>query len=420
MFRETIFSRMRFNTLGLIPLTVLVLGITVSFTAFMYSKNLEVTQKHNAFHQLARVQSDAIERQITQLIAPLQTRKSGLPVDRIRIAVEEAISRQNVGNSNLAYHLVDTTKPSVKPGPIPRRTGQFVKTKQSNAFNHVSQIEVFDRIWILTVIPKPGSYFLQLSWSTIAVLVLGIASTTLLSMCAYVIEQQKGSTEKTVKKRTAKLRSINQRLVSTQAYLKNLAQYDSLTGAPNRRMFQNELKRTLNNAQRGNLSAVVMFIDLNRFKTINDTYGHNAGDEILRMTVSRMNALVRGGDLVARIGGDEFAIMLNLQSNMSNAVILAKRLGSTLSRSILVKGQRVKVGLSIGIAMYPDHGNGPGALLDAADRAMYRAKRNGHLFAISNEYLRDFPLETFANTAVSSDQNKNGSQASHFIIKDFA
>jgi len=417
LHRETIFSRLRSDGPGLLPLTVFFLSVAVSIAAFIYSKNLEVGQKHTAFYQLARIQSDAIERQITQLISPLQNRKSSLHVDQIQIAVEEAISRRIVGNSNLAYYFVEATKLSDEPAPIPIWARQIVKTKQYNAPNLVTQIEVIDRIWTLTLAPKPGSYFLQLSWSTIAVLILGITIAALLSMCVYIVERHTRSTEKTVQKRIAKLQSVNQHLVSTQVKLKKLAQYDSLTGAPNRRLFRNELKRTLNNAQRKNLSAVVMFIDLNRFKAINDTYGHKAGDEVLRKTVLRMNSLVRGGDLVARIGGDEFAIMLNLQSNMFNAVILAERLGSALSRPISVKGQRVRVGLSIGIAMYPNHGKHPDTLLEAADRAMYMAKRNGKLFAISDDCLRDIPFATCTNAVVSSSQNRNGIQASGFRIK---
>jgi diguanylate cyclase (GGDEF)-like protein len=151
---------------------------------------------------------------------------------------------------------------------------------------------------------------------------------------------------------------------------------DTLTGLPNRRLFEDRLTQTVAQAQRDSSSAAVMLIDLDRFKEINDTLGHAAGDVMLRETALRLVEVLRDTDTVARLGGDEFAIVLG--DGTLNAVHeTALRMRQAMEVPVEHDGMSLSVGASIGVAVYPDHGKSVPTLLRHADLAMYQAKRAG-------------------------------------------
>lgn len=162
-----------------------------------------------------------------------------------------------------------------------------------------------------------------------------------------------------------------------------LARFDAVTDLPNRYLFTDRLSQMLAQAQRNDWSVGILFVDLDRFKAVNDTYGHAAGDELLRQAAARMQACVRSSDTVGRLSGDEFAVMLSNLAKTEDAGMVAQKIVDTLAAPFDLNGQQAYISASIGIALYPSDGTQPDTLLKNADTAMYRAKsqgRNGYQF----------------------------------------
>ncbi len=158
-----------------------------------------------------------------------------------------------------------------------------------------------------------------------------------------------------------------------------LATRDPLTGLPNRMLVNDRLEQGIAKAARKNGQLAFMFIDLDRFKTINDSLGHDVGDELLKRVAARLSACVRSSDTVARLGGDEFAVILeNLQSNdQEGAQNVAEKMIASLASPIMINNQHLNTSCSIGIGLYPDDGADPQTLMKHADVAMYDAKAKG-------------------------------------------
>ena len=166
-------------------------------------------------------------------------------------------------------------------------------------------------------------------------------------------------------------------LQSENETLAHQASHDSLTGLPNRAFFEGRLIRALRSAAKVNERVAVLFLDSDRFKDINDNFGHAAGDAVLVAVADRVRAQLRDDDLVARLGGDEFAVLLAPLHKAEDAQRIADKIIASMDTPIDVPGNtQVLTSLSIGIALYPDHGATPGTLLNAADVAMYQAKRS--------------------------------------------
>ncbi len=159
--------------------------------------------------------------------------------------------------------------------------------------------------------------------------------------------------------------------------LENQAQHDELTMLPNRRLFTIQLKKAMGRCQRNDRPLAVLFIDLDRFKSVNDTLGHDVGDELLRQVASRLSANVRIGDFTGRWGSDEFIVCLEDFGEARNAGAAAQKLVLVLSDKYEVNGSEVYATPSIGIAIYPGAGETPDRLIKAADLAMYQAKTRG-------------------------------------------
>ncbi len=165
-------------------------------------------------------------------------------------------------------------------------------------------------------------------------------------------------------------------LQSENESLAHQANHDSLTGLPNRAFFESRLIRALRIAARAKEQVAVLYLDSDRFKEINDSFGHAAGDAVLVAVAERVRAQLREDDLMARLGGDEFAILLAPLHKVEDAERIADKIIASMDSPIAVPGNtQVLTSLSIGIAVYPDHGATPGTLLNAADTAMYQAKR---------------------------------------------
>ncbi len=166
-------------------------------------------------------------------------------------------------------------------------------------------------------------------------------------------------------------------IAARERRISELAFSDSLTGLPNRALFNDRIEQAVAVARRHGSRLAVLQLDLDRFKLVNDTLGHQMGDRLLREVGARIaGALQRTSDTVARLGGDEFAVLLPTES-VDGAVRVAQRLAEVLAEPMVIEGQLVDVGASIGVAGFPDHGSDAPTLLRCADVAMYGAKRNG-------------------------------------------
>ncbi len=159
--------------------------------------------------------------------------------------------------------------------------------------------------------------------------------------------------------------------------LEKYANYDTLTGLPNRRFFFEILERVLAESGRNTSKVAILFIDLDGFKDINDTYGHKVGDGVLVTVGSRLLMCIRESDFAARLGGDEFAVIFHNIEDVLSAENLGKRIHKMLQEVMYIDTIECKVNSSIGIAIYPDTGKDSDTLLRNADLAMYEIKRNG-------------------------------------------
>ncbi len=164
--------------------------------------------------------------------------------------------------------------------------------------------------------------------------------------------------------------------------LKNLAFRDSLTGLYNRRIFTELMENTLKEAKRHKRSFAVMYLDMDNFKSINDSYGHEVGDDLLIQFAERLKGVTKESDILARMGGDEFTILLSDDDNLNDVIEVAERIHKALQPAYKIRGHILNTTSSIGIAMYPDHGLKAKELVRNADIALYKAKESRNSFSI--------------------------------------
>jgi len=193
------------------------------------------------------------------------------------------------------------------------------------------------------------------------------------------------------------VRDISSRRAVEQQ-LHHLATHDALTGLPNRALFFDRLQQALVRARRGRLKVAVLFIDLDGFKLVNDTYGHAMGDRLLEAITKRLEICFRGSDTLARMGGDEFTVILENITDLKQAISLAERVLLALAQPFFLKGYELSVSASMGLSMFPEDGEDGDFLVNCADHAMYAAKntRKGGLMVSQfldreNSHLTQMP-----------------------------
>ena len=195
----------------------------------------------------------------------------------------------------------------------------------------------------------------------------------------------------------ARASGLAKSLSVANAELQRMAFYDALTGVPNRALFDDRLRQAVARIARSADSAdrlvaprlALLFVDLDGFKPINDSFGHAAGDAVLRQVADRLRLVVRSADTLARLGGDEFVLLLEDLTCVADAVATAQRMLHGLARPFDLTARHVTLSASIGIVVYPDHADGD-KLLASADAAMYAAKRNGgHTYAVFEPHMQE-------------------------------
>jgi diguanylate cyclase (GGDEF)-like protein/PAS domain S-box-containing protein len=171
-------------------------------------------------------------------------------------------------------------------------------------------------------------------------------------------------------------RDITERRLAEDS-IRHLATHDTLTGLPNRALFLEELGRSMRDARRDGHQLALLFVDLDHFKIINDTLGHDAGDLLLKQMASALRDCLRPSDLVARLGGDEFVVLVRHPVGRHEAGVVARKLLAAVTQPMSLKGQECRVSASVGICIFPDNANDEASLMKGADIAMYEAKREG-------------------------------------------
>lgn len=162
-----------------------------------------------------------------------------------------------------------------------------------------------------------------------------------------------------------------------EKHIEKLAYYDNLTGLPNRALMQDRLRQMTACAKRSDRKIALFFLDIDHFKRINDTLGHDTGDQLLNVVAKRLRSVLRACDTVCRLGGDEFVILVDGIESRNSAAMIACKILEALSQSTVLKGKEVSSSTSIGISLYPEDGADPDTLLKNADTAMYQAKESG-------------------------------------------
>jgi len=221
--------------------------------------------------------------------------------------------------------------------------------------------------------------------------------------------------EMRVVERTAELASANTQLqeevferMQAEQRIWHIAHHDGLTGLPNRTLLHDRLQQALAQAQRGRHRVAVMFLDLDRFKNVNDTLGHAVGDELLKHVAERLKGVVRAVDTVSRLGGDEFVVVLHTMSSPEDAVQVAEKILGAMAPAVSIDSHQLHATPSIGISIFPDDGEEVFELMKNADTAMYHAKaagRNNFQFfsrRMNDEASHSFTLENRLRQAIDA------------------
>jgi diguanylate cyclase (GGDEF)-like protein len=225
--------------------------------------------------------------------------------------------------------------------------------------NILARSNVENSRWVVAGLPEANLFeaFETRKWTRVALLVVAVGLCAVIALVSII-----------------RLETKRQR---AQEEIEQLAMTDQLTGLANRNQFNDRFDQSLKLARREDYPLVLMLLDLDKFKTVNDTFGHPIGDELLKKVAMIFTKHCRDTDVVARIGGDEFAILLVHTEEQRNIEMIANRIISEVCRPIEIDGNEMQIGTSIGISIFPRDGGDEENLIKNADLALYSAKDNG-------------------------------------------
>jgi diguanylate cyclase (GGDEF)-like protein/PAS domain S-box-containing protein len=228
--------------------------------------------------------------------------------------------------------------------------------------------------------------------------------------------------EQRVLERTSELSSANQQLqaevferLQAEQRIWHIAHHDGLTGLPNRTLLHDRLAQALNQAERQGQRLAVIFLDLDRFKSINDTLGHGIGDELLKHVAGRLSSVVRAVDTVSRLGGDEFVVVMTGIAGSQDAAVVAQKIIDALAPAVDIEGHTLRATPSLGIALFPEDGREALQLMKNADTAMYHAKARGrNTYEFFTEKLNEAATNAFTMEQRLRQAVDNGSLVLHY------
>lgn len=334
-------------------------GVTVVFRDITERKRAQ--QMQDALHQIAECAHDcgspeALYPQLYQIIAAL------LPVRKICVALlDESRGQLDFPYVAQGQDVLSMTSISLSEGGL------------------IADVVRAGKALLLGRSPSSGSIAPEMGaadW-------LGVPLTLSHQVMGALVVQNEATDRRYTEADQSLLQFVSTQLATSidralrDARLRQMAQFDALTGLPNRALFGDRLQIALGQSIRRREQLALMYLDLDKFKPVNDVHGHAMGDALLVEVARRIRLVLRASDTVGRVGGDEFVIVLHPISSAVDAAEVAEKVRQTLALPFELNGIRIDVSTSIGIAHYPQHGVDSATLTCAADNAMYQAKRDG-------------------------------------------
>lgn len=336
------------------PIIPEILRAKVSVFVELFHKNQELKRHEDHLESLVRQRTSALTAEIAERKrAELVIRKLSSAVEKVADSIFITDTEGVIEYVNPAFQETTGYQDIEAIGQTPKliSSGQHDPEFYQQLWETLGRNEIYREVLINR--KKSGQLYHE-----------AVTVTPLLDenkVCTHYIFSGKDMTER----------------MQAQERLHHLAHHDILTDMPNRMLFVDHLKQALSRAKWHDRAVAVMFIDLDRFKMVNDTLGHDAGDQLLRALSERMQSCMREGDIAARFGGDEFAVFLNDIAHRDDVDPLAKNLLKVLTPPLVIAGQELFITCSIGIAVYPDDGESTQTLMQNADTAMYWSKQQG-------------------------------------------
>lgn len=329
------------------------------------------------------------------------------PFDTLYISSNRFIEDKQLGQNNDGIYFISV--------PVELDSPYVTDFRLRLGFDESS---VFEQIQNL----KQRIVFIMLAYFLAMVLIFSLLTKfihkplTLLRKNSTIIAQgeveaplQVSSNISDIKDLSQDLEKMRQTLLEMANNMQIQATHDELTGMPNRYLYSDRMHQAVSISQRGQQSFSVLLLDLDRFKEINDTLGHGIGDQVLKIISKRMSDGMRDSDTLARVGGDEFSMIL-INVDKDNAIKIAKKIIKLIEPLIEINDHSLQVSASIGVALYPEHGENPELLLQHADVAMYHAKHNNKQVAC---YTSDMDSDNYENLMLVNDLKSSISE-NHF------
>lgn len=348
----------------------------------------------------------AVVIKASQSVAKIMKTSGVLDAPGINFTVYDGGSK----NAAVIYRHVDPNNTHASRMPFPYSPWYDLQNKTT------VPIQFADRTWRMELTQAPASVFEHHTGSFVA-LVLGCLFSLLGAVYVNTITSRARRVQAIVDDRTSQLKETNALLVLDNAARKkaedrvnHMAQHDALTGLANRVLLQDRLRQAIARGARYKHQVWVVFLDLDRFKSINDSLGHTAGDDLLSAVSQRLRSVVRETDTVARFGGDEFVMIISEDTDAPLDKRCLSRVMDTITKPLLLHGHDVIISASVGVSVYPNDSCDPGTLIENADLAMYRAKelgRNNVQFytkTLNEKLLEKLKMERALHDAISRDQ----------------
>ena len=303
------------------------------------------------------------------------------------VCIQQGPINKDSDLANIGPELFNATLDRVQIIKLPNAAGQLTETILVNTPIFGTPYFLFTLIPTREVFGAFSPMQLTVAMTLLALLILygvlvGLRINTE-NLILHARFEESRNQQKTLASRNLQLQQEILKRQEGEYLLNYLAHHDPLTDLPNQLSLQKHLKQAMQEADTHAQMVAVMFIDLDRFKNVNDTLGHPVGDQLLRNTAARLTSILRHGDMIARLGGDEFIVVLNQIGTVQDAELVAQKILDVLSKPNTIQGRELFLTASIGISLYPSHGKDATEMIMNADAAMYQAKslgRNGFQF----------------------------------------